>query len=405
MCARYGDNIISLRHTQRNKILDKAGFNIDTMTLDTSSSIGRKNAYEQARVNQNKLIQHIKQYNSKLEATSPKINSIACLNNMEVARDRCVYICIDEVWVSSQVDKRKYDAKAQDTKLISIRKRDRFYQELSANQKKIVNRDALKDKFFKVYDNGELKTKSSKWLIHSVATIEWDNKRHIITELNLNELLLSVLAFLIENSLLETRRLMFFADGAINLRNAIKRVFSFTQYSIILDWYHLSSNMADMINAGLKTTKEDKETIIKALLSYLWVYNYQNAIKLLKELVNSPKVKDKNKLNDAIKYIKNHIHELTCYVLRNELGLPNSSSSVEKANDVIISQRQKHNGMSFTIVGSATIAQLSAAYQNNQLDNYLKASSKLKWFKYVEPTFDTEECSNDNDPEFTLMVA
>ena len=49
-----------------------------------------------------------------------------------------------------------------------------------------------------------------------------------------------VLAFLLSNGLLSIPgSLVFFTDGARDLRSAIQSVFHFIPFKIILDWYHL----------------------------------------------------------------------------------------------------------------------------------------------------------------------
>ena len=47
-----------------------------------------------------------------------------------------------------------------------------------------------------------------------------------------------MLAFLIFNGLLRNR-LVFFTDGARNIKSSIEEMFSFHPYTVILDWYHL----------------------------------------------------------------------------------------------------------------------------------------------------------------------
>ena len=63
-----------------------------------------------------------------------------------------------------------------------------------------------------------------------------------------------------------------------------------------------------------------------------------------------------------------------CYSfkLNRVLGLRNSSNRGEKANDLIVSNRQKHNGMSWSDDGSTTLASVSAAIHNNELDNWIE---------------------------------
>jgi hypothetical protein len=52
---------------------------------------------------------------------------------------------------------------------------------------------------------------------------------------------------------------------------------------------------------------------------------------------------------------------IPCYALRKAFGLCNSSAIGEKINDLIVSNRQKHNGMSWSKKGSLALASLTAA--------------------------------------------
>ena len=54
-----------------------------------------------------------------------------------------------------------------------------------------------------------------------------------------------------------------------------------------------------------------------------------------------------------------------------ELGLRNSSNRVEKANDLVVAQRQKHNGMSWSTSGSGALAQITALIINDELHSWL----------------------------------
>jgi hypothetical protein len=54
------------------------------------------------------------------------------------------------------------------------------------------------------------------------------------------------------------------------------------------------------------------------------------------------------------------------------LGLCNSSAAGEKANDLIVSERQKHNGMSWTRKGTVALATITALAQNNEYRKWLE---------------------------------
>jgi len=60
-----------------------------------------------------------------------------------------------------------------------------------------------------------------------------------------------------------------------------------------------------------------------------------------------------------------------CYALRQKLGLRVSSNLVEKANDLVVSNRQKHNGMSWSADGSTSLATLTTVRRNSEDMNWL----------------------------------
>lgn len=58
--------------------------------------------------------------------------------------------------------------------------------------------------------------------------------------------------------------------------------------------------------------------------------------------------------------------------MRAGLGLRNSSNSVEKANDILAAQRQKHNGMSWSEDGSSALAAIEMVYENGYEDTWFR---------------------------------
>src|SRR5258708_39979359 len=73
-------------------------------------------------------------------------------------------------------------------------------------------------------------------------------------------------------------------------------------------------------------------------------------------------IKNKKELENLINYFDRNRSCIPCYALRKKLGLRVSSNHVEKANDVVVSNRQKHNGMSWSADGSTSLATLTAVW-------------------------------------------
>lgn len=74
------------------------------------------------------------------------------------------------------------------------------------------------------------------------------------------------------------------------------------------------------------------------------------------------KCKTPKAINRVLTYLTNKESMIPCYRLRKAHGLRNSSNSVEKANDLIISYRQKHNCTSWTRFGSTGLALIRALW-------------------------------------------
>ena len=102
---------------------------------------------------------------------------------------------------------------------------------------------------------------------------------------------------------------------------------------------------------AIKGSKDEKQQIKKELGSILWTGRYENAIKYL-DSVKKSHVKNQTKIEELKDYIRRKSPNMTCYALRHELGLRISSNRVEKANDLVVATRQKHNGMSWSKNGS-----------------------------------------------------
>ena len=102
----------------------------------------------------------------------------------------------------------------------------------------------------------------------------------------------------------------------------------------------------------------------------LWYGNINGAIKLLWN-IDAKKVKNYEYIKKLIEYFERVRAYVPCYALRKELGLRNSSNLGEKSNDLIVSSRQKNNGMSWSDDGSHAFASVSAIYRNQQLSNWV----------------------------------
>jgi len=77
-------------------------------------------------------------------------------------------------------------------------------------------------------------------------------------------------------------------------------------------------------------------------------------------------------LDKLIEYLRRNKPYIPCYAVRKELGLCNSIAIGEKMNDLVVSSRQKNNGISWSKAGSVSLAIITALKRNNEND---------KWFE------------------------
>lgn len=252
------------------------------------------------------------------DSREEKIPFSAAEIKIESVPEECVYISIDDIGVKHQKDSRK-----------------------------------------------EGSVRDCKYVENTVAHIQYSGESYILTGIGMRNVFKSVLAFLLVNNLL-SRELIFLTDGAQDLRSHIQSVFQFHPYTVILDWFHLKKRCQEWLSMAIRG-KDRRNAILEKVLRYLWAGNVAGASEYLSSL-DSADIKNRKWLNDLLGYFEKKGDAITCYALRAKLGLRNSSNPVEKANDLIVAGRQKHNGMAWSPSGSGALAALQMIYLNHQSD-------------------------------------
>lgn len=202
-----------------------------------------------------------------------------------------------------------------------------------------------------------------KYVENTVAHIQYGDRSYILTGIGMRNVFKSVLAFLLVNNLL-SRELVFLTDGAQDIRNHIQSVFQFHPYTVILDWFHLKKRCQEWLSMAIRG-KDRRNAILEKTLRYLWAGDAAGASGYLSSL-DPADIKNRKWLDDLLGYFQKKGDAITCYALRAKLGLRNSSNPVEKANDLVVAGRQKHNGMAWSPEGSGALAALQMIYLNNQ---------------------------------------
>jgi len=203
-----------------------------------------------------------------------------------------------------------------------------------------------------------------KYVHTTVIHAEKDDQSSIVIGHGLKHVLSLLIALLVNSECLRYR-FQFFTDGYTILHEAIRRCFSwYSNLAIILDWYHLEEKCKMQLSLAM-TGRVIRNEVLTELLPLLWYGLVDHAIAFIKTLDPS-QIKDPDAITKLIGYFERNRAHIPCYAVRKELGLRNSSNIGEKMNDLVVSDRQKHNGMSWSVSGSVALASLTALARNNE---------------------------------------
>ena len=205
--------------------------------------------------------------------------------------------------------------------------------------------------------------KKRKYVQNTVIHVEKEGASYILNGSSVFCVLRQLLAFLLCNHLL-TNTLMFFVDGH-SLYSSVIVFFSWHKnVRVILDWYHLKKKCKELLSMALKG-KDIRNSVLEKLLPLLWHGLVDQAIHYLNSLSES-QIKNEKERSHLIGYLEKNHPMIPAYAVRRELGLRNSSNRGEKANDLIVADRQKHNGMSWSNSGSVALASVTALKKNKE---------------------------------------
>jgi hypothetical protein len=145
-------------------------------------------------------------------------------------------------------------------------------------------------------------------------------------------------------------------------------MFSFANTKVILDWYHLRKKMEEQLSL-ICNNRHYRNEVLQKIIPVLWRGDVDGAIAILSSLEKSM-VKN----NDSLVYLTGYLERVRSsipnYIMRDALGLRNSSNRGEKSNDIVVASRQKHNGMSWSDTDSTSLASISAIIYNKELNKW-----------------------------------
>lgn len=216
----------------------------------------------------------------------------------------------------------------------------------------------------------ERKTKESREYAHNtIAHVEKNQQSYILNGTGTLQVLRLLVAFLLHNRLLTDHYIQFYVDGARSLHGAIADLFAWLPHvRVILDWYHLEKKCEYELSLTLRGSKI-RNAILDKLLPLLWLGQIDKAILYLNTLPTD-QLKSGQTVERLIGYFERNRACIPCYALRKQLGLRNSSNKGEKANDLCVATRQKHNGMSWSLNGSVSLATITAMHINDESEHW-----------------------------------
>lgn len=201
-----------------------------------------------------------------------------------------------------------------------------------------------------------------RFIHHTVARIEAGGHGASLVAGSVPEILRLTLATLLASGH-QSDEWVFFTDGARQLQSALAEYFAWhSRIKFILDWHHLQKKCHDQLSSALRG-REIRNRRADELLRLLWLGLVCEAEAYVRSIPAS-EIKNPNVLQQLNGYFARNRASIPCYALRKELGLRNSSNPVERANDQLVSQRQKRNGTSWSSAGSLALAALSAVSRN-----------------------------------------
>ena len=225
--------------------------------------------------------------------------------------------------------------------------------------------------------NNSSDVKKRKYVHNTVAHIVSAGGKYTLNGFNTVITLRYVLGFLLNNSLVDDKRFQFFTDGHKALNSCIFKAFSWNNnIGLILDWYHLQKKCKEKLSMAMNG-RIIRNELLTDLMPLLWHGLTQGAIDLLKN-TDTSLIRNKKRMTELIEYMERNRSHIPCYAVRKRLGLRNSSAIGEKMNHLVVAERQKHNGMSWSKKGSMHLAAITVIKRN---------SESKKWFEEKELDF------------------
>ena len=156
-------------------------------------------------------------------------------------------------------------------------------------------------------------------------------------------------------------------DGARWIRDLFQSLTGWTRQEFILDWYHLKHKCYELTSLICRGRKAKAE-LLGPLLLDLWRGQVDAALTRLSEY--RPQAKNAAKLDELIGYLEKNRSAIPNYRERRAHSLYIGSGQAEKANDLLVARRQKHQGMHWEEKTSDALCALKTLLLNQAWDTY-----------------------------------
>ena len=177
------------------------------------------------------------------------------------------------------------------------------------------------------------------------------------------------------------RSLLLIADGAHWIRNFYTDMLAhIPNKQMILDWYHLHKKCYDL-SSMICRDRTAKAGLLAKLYRPLWRGRVAEAVAVL--VAYRPQAKNEKVLDQLITYLQDRHNFIPDYGQRRQdrryscAGAGIGSAQAEKGNDLIVTRRQKKQGMHCSLETSEALAALKTLILNGGWELYWRQRQVL----------------------------
>jgi Uncharacterised protein family (UPF0236) len=163
------------------------------------------------------------------------------------------------------------------------------------------------------------------------------------------------------------RQVVLLADGACWLRDFFQDVLAPHGALLLLDWYHLA-HRCRQISTQVCRDKPTRLRFVRATTARLWRGDVDGALAIAQE--HRALAKHVGPLDQWIHYLDTRRPIIPCYRERHQQRQYIGSGHAEKANDLLVARRQKHQGMHWSEETSVALMRLRTLRLNEEWDRY-----------------------------------